>query len=301
MANQRGQLLDPTELAKLRSLSMLARVAVEGFLGGLHRSLAHGFGMEFEQYRNYTPGEDLKYLDWKVLARSDRLYTKVFQEETDTDCLLLLDRSGSMGYQGSAAPCTKLRYAAMVAACLAYLVDRQGDHPGLYPYADRLGDIVPPRRQRAGLSTVLNVLEGVEAGGAAHHRHALEPLVPRVRRRSVVVLISDFLEAEEETPGLLRSFAARGCDVLAVQVLDRDEYDLPPVDFARFIDLETEARLSASPKLTRERYRSDFGAFQRSLADGFNANRVPFVSVFSDESLGSVLAPFLRRRAALPA
>lgn len=279
---------------------MLARVAVEGFLGGLHRSLAHGFGMEFEQYRNYSPGEDLKYLDWKALARSDKLYTKVFQEETDTDCLILVDASGSMGYAGRSAPCSKQRYAAMVAACLAYLAERQGDHPGLYVYGEEVRQFVPPRRQRAGMATIMRVLEGLESTGTALHRAALEPLAERIRRRSLVVLISDFLEAEAEPPALLRAFATRGCDVLAVQVLDRDESNLPDVEFARFVDMETEARLSASPKLTRGRYQVDFQAYQANLADQFHANRVPFVSVHSDESLGSVLAAFLRRRAHLP-
>ncbi len=273
----------------------MAKVAVEGFLGGLHRSVTHGFGMEFEQYRHYTPGEDLKYLDWKVLAKCDRLYTKVFHEETDTDCLLLIDVSASMGYQGPASPFSKLGFASLVAACLALLADRQGDHPGLYSYAEHLRDGLPPRR-RAGLTTLWQHLTNLEPAGVAQHRASLEGLVARVRRRSLVVMLSDFLDAEQEAPAVLRSFAARGCDCLAIQILDPDEITLPTIDFARFIDLESGRQVATAPGLTSAGYREQFFAFQDALRAAFLAQQLPLLTLTSRDALTPALAAFLRQR-----
>ena len=137
-------LLDPAILSKIDNYPLLARTVVEGFIAGLHGSLYHGFGSEFVHYRNYSPGDDLKYVDWKVYGRSDKYYVKVFQEETNTNCYIVLDSSASMGYSGADGRMTKLQYGKIIAACLAYLINRQGDNVGFYGYSDQLKCCVQP-------------------------------------------------------------------------------------------------------------------------------------------------------------
>ncbi len=289
-------LLDPAYLSRLSNYKLLARLAVEGFLSGIHRSVFHGFGMEFLQYRSYTPGEDLKYLDWKVLARNDRLYTKVFEEETETDCLLLLDASASMDYQGSRASCTKLDYARMVAACLAYLATKQGDRPGLFAYDEHLRLAIPPRAHSGGFDAIARSLPGIEARGAARHAQMPVRIARHFRRRSIIVLLSDMLEAEEELPPILRGLSARGCDCIALQILDPDEVDLPKLDLTRFIDAESGRELIASPGSIRDAYDAGFAAYSEQLTGGLNSGRIDYCRILTNESIGQALAAFLRQR-----
>ncbi len=291
-----AELLSPSALARIENYAVLARTVVEGFISGMHRSVYHGFGSEFLQYRNYSPGDDLKYVDWKVFARSDRHVTKVFQEETNLNCCLVLDTSASMAYQGQAAACSKLHYAAMVAACLAYLANRQGDNVGLYCYGDTLTTALPPVQRQGHLHRLLTELARLTSAGSSRHEQYLPHIAQSLRRRGVVVFLSDFLEADETVLPLLRRFRSAQHDCIAMQIVDADELDLPFERTTRFIDSESGAELVTAPQNIRNDYRTAMEAFLDRLRKGCLEIGIDHVLVNTSEDLGGTLAAYLHRR-----
>ena len=292
-------LLDPTTLARIDNYSLLARTVVEGFVSGLHRSLYHGFGSEFFQYRNYVPGDDLKYIDWKVFGRQDRFYTKVYQEETNLNCCIVLDASASMDYTGSNAPCSKSRYACMVAACIAYLANRQGDSVGLCAYNDGLLSSVQPGRSKDGLTRVLRELQRLRPSGVADHKRALNFVAENFRRRGIVVLISDLHGAEGDLPRFLKRFRHAHHDSIVLQVLDGEELDFPFSATTRFLDAESKAEIATAPTLVREHYLREMQSFTEGIKDSCLAEQVDYLLMRTDASLGHMLAAYLHRREAL--
>ena len=293
-------LLDPAELVRLDNYALMAKAAVEGFLSGMHRSLFHGFGTEFLQYRNYVPGEDLKYLDWKVYARRDRLYTKVYQEETNMNVYLLVDASASHDYAGTRAPCDKLRYACMTAAALAYLASRQGDNVALYAYNDHVREVVEPGHRAGHLQRVFHALTRLRAEGRADHEQVLNAVLHHMRNRGVVVFLSDMLEAEETLPPLLRQLRFAHCDALGMQVLDPDELDLPQPRATRYLDAEAEGReiITHAPAV-RANYAREMNAYLERLRTGLASARVDYLRLLTHDSLGHSLARYLHKREAL--
>jgi len=294
-----AELLSPAVLARIDNYMLLARTVVDGFLSGLHRSRRHGFGTEFFQYRNYTAGDDLKYVDWKVLARRDRLYTKVFQEESNMTCTLLLDASASMGYQGQRAACSKLRYGCMLAASLAYLADRQGDSVGFAAYNHELVAHLPPRQRGKQLLQMITAMHALQPEHAAEHEKVWSYVGETLRGRSMIIVLSDFLEAEAQLPRLLRRFRAAGHECLAVQILDPDEQDLPFTQTVCFEDVETGRELVTAPEQVRENYHAAMATFCRQVRDACLSNQVDFLSVSTADALGPVLAAYLHRREAV--
>ena len=294
-----AELLSPATLARIDNYSFIARTAVEGFISGMHRSLYHGFGSEFFQYRSYVPGDDLKYVDWKVLARSDRFYSKVFQEETNMNCCLILDASASMGYQGRRAACTKLRYAAMAAACLAYLAARQGDNVGFYAYNRELVSHVPPGRRTGGLPRILTELQRLQPQGTAAHEPVMSHLAENFRRRGVVVLLSDLHEAENALPALLRRFRFAHHECVVFQILDPDEIDLAFGRTTRFVDSETDAEITTYPPLAKQHYLTAMSAFLDKVRLGCLELEADYLLTSTADNLGNMLAAYLHRRKGL--
>lgn len=294
-----NDILSPAALADVDNYQLLAKVVVEGFMAGQHRSLFHGTGSEFVQYRDYSPGDELKYVDWKAFARRDRLYSKVFEEETNMDCTIVLDASASMGYQGTHADCAKIRYAAMIAACVAYLASRQGDNIGFFAYAEELFSFFPPDRPARRLKQIFNSLSGLPARGPAKHKKHLSFIAESMRRRGMLVLISDFLEAEEQIPDLLNAFRFNGKETIVIQVLDPDEVDFPFTGARRFQDSETNARITTSPATVREDYKHAMRASMKTLKDGCHSIQADCLQITTDQSLGTALAAYLHRRGAV--
>lgn len=294
-----NDILSPAALTDVDNYQLLARVVVEGFMAGQHRSLFHGTGSEFVQYRDYSPGDELKYVDWKAFARRDRLYSKVFEEETNMDCTIVLDASASMAYQGERADCTKIRYGAMVAACLAYLASRQGDNIGFFAYAGELLSFFPAERPAKRLKHIFTTLAGLKANGLADHKKHLSFIAESMRRRGMLVLISDFIDAEERIPELLNAFRFNGKETIVVQILDPDEIDLPFAGARRFRDSETNARITTTPASVRDDYTHSMQAARDSLLDACHSIQADCLQVTTDQSLGTVLAAYLHRRGAV--
>lgn len=294
-----SDLLSPATLARIDNYSLLAKMAVEGFLSGLHRSLSHGTGGEFLQYRNYTPGDDLKYVDWKVYSRQNRFHTKVFREETNMNLSLVIDASASLNYGGERAAWGKWRYAAMLAACFAYMASRQGDQVGLYVYNDRIIEALEPSRAAGQLQRVFGILTRQQPTGRADHEHAWNYLTGHFRRRGMVVFLSDFLEAEDSLPPLLKRLRFARHDCLAIQVLDPDEIDLPFDRSTEFIDLESGRRIDTWPAGIRSSYSRAMNDFLVRLSESMTGAQVDFLRMVTSDSLAHSLATYLHKRDSL--
>lgn len=291
-----AQLLDPATLSRIANYQLLARQAVDGFLSGLHRSRAQGFGTEFLHYRPYSPGEDPRYIDWKVYARRQRLQTKVYREETHMQLILLLDASASMDYAGSRAPCSKFRYAAMLAAALTHLAHRQGDQVGLLVYNDSLSAWIPPANAFNRIVSIYTTLAATHARGTANHRRAFDFIGHHLRERGLLILLSDMLEAEAQLPSLLNQVRIRQFDCAAFQILDPDELDFPSDEAARFVDLETDAECLTSPRAIAPLFNAAAQSARNALAHGMAAAQIELSSMTSNQGLGTALADFLHRR-----
>ncbi len=294
-----AEILSPKTLAQIDNYLLLARVVVEGFISGLHRSVYHGFGSEFLQYRNYVPGDDLKYVDWKVFARHDRFYTKVFQEETNMNCNIVLDASASMAYQGNDTACSKYRYGAMVAACLAYLASRQGDNVGFFAYNDRLCCQVNPERRTGHLQRIATELTRVQPEAQARHAECLSYVAEAVRKRGVVIVISDFLEAPDAMAPVLQRLRCAQNDCIAVQVLDPDERNLPFGMTTRFIDSESGDQVMTYPPAVRADYQRAMESFLDRVHRMCLDLQIDHVLTDSAQELGTILAAYLHRRGAV--
>jgi uncharacterized protein (DUF58 family) len=248
----RTRYLDPAVLARLGTLDLKAKTIVEGVLSGLHRSPYRGFSVEFAEYRQYIPGDALSTIDWKVYARSDRHYVKKFEEDTNLDCHLLLDVSGSMSYGSGAV--TKREYGCYLAAALAYLMHRQRDAVGLIAFDDRIVQRVPPGARAGHLKTVLLALERLPVGQRTDVAKPLGDLAKVLAKRGLVVVISDLLDEPSRVIDGLRHFRQRGTDVIVFHLLDHEELHFQFDDAARFRDVETAAEVFADPSAVRGRY-----------------------------------------------
>ena len=244
--------LDPAVVARLGTIDLKARTIVEGFLTGLHRSPYKGFSVEFAEYRQYIPGDDLATLDWKVYARSDRHFVKKFEEETNLTCHLLLDVSRSMAYASGGI--TKLQYGSYLAAALAYLMHRQRDSFGLIAFDDSIAALLPASARAGHLRAVLLALERLKVGAGTDVAKPLHDLAAAVRKRGLVVLVSDLLDDPVRVLDGLKHFRYRGTDVIVFHILDPYELQFPFEQAARFRDMETAAEVMAVPSTVRKGY-----------------------------------------------
>jgi len=216
--------LDPELLARVGSLELLARAVVEGFMSGLHRSPFTGFSTEFTEYRQYNAGDDLRYLDWRLLARTDRYFIKKYRADTNTQCHLLVDTSASMNY-AHASSVTKLQYAQFLAASLAYLLNRQQDAVGLVGFAEKVHTHVPARNRTGHMRTIFGNLSMLQAGGETHLAESLHQLAEILTRRGIIVIISDFYDQPERLQEAFQHLRFKGHDLVAFHVLDQNELD----------------------------------------------------------------------------
>lgn len=256
MSASRADQLDPAVLAALGHLELVARWVVDGFITGLHRSPRKGFSVEFAEHRPYIPGDDLRYLDWRIAARADRWVVKQFEEETNARAIIVLDVSRSMQWTGDPARLTKLGYAERLAAAIALLLIRQRDAVGLVRFDAGLRSVVPPRAQRAQWRRLVVALSGPGGGAASDVAGALMQAGRLVRRPGFVVLISDLLVDAEPVADAARTLRARGHEVLVLHVLDPAERDFPELGEALYRDPESQREVAAAPADVRASYQA---------------------------------------------
>lgn len=287
-------LISPAALMLIRNLELRARVVVEGFWSGLHRSPYHGFSVEFTEYRQYTPGDDPRYLDWRLYARSDRYYLKKFEDETNLRCYLLVDQSRSMEY-GSQGH-SKADYANTLAATLAMFLYQQGDAVGLLSFDEGIREYLPARHRTGHLRNVMLQLERPPAGSGTDLSSPLRRVVEIVRKRGLMVLISDMLAATERLEADLTALAASGHEVMLFQVLDPAELTF---DFEKSVvwqDVETGRELMLDPVAARDQYLQQLESHCAGLQQICRKLGVGYRRIGTDQPLELVLFDFLRER-----
>ncbi|OUW17109.1 MAG: DUF58 domain-containing protein [Opitutales bacterium TMED158] len=286
--------IDPQALFAIRDLELRARVIVEGLWSGLHRSPLEGFSVEFTEYRQYTQGDDLRYLDWKALARTDREYIKKFEDETNLRCLLLVDSSRSMKFGSGDAP--KAEYARTLAATFAYFLLQQRDIVGLGLFDSELRDYLPARWRPGHFRRILALLGKDPEGKVTNLEATLEQAMQLNRKRSLILIISDFLSPPDEWKRALGQLVAAGHDVRAIQVLDSAEIDLDFGKAAQWEDLETGNRLYIDPAEARNAYKESFQAHQTLVQETLEDRGVTHLVAPTNKPLDFVLLDLLRRK-----
>jgi uncharacterized protein (DUF58 family) len=284
----------PDVLAAIHDLELVARVTVEGALSGLHRSPFHGYSAEFSQYRHYRPGDDLKYVDWKLFARTDRIYTKQFRETTNVRLQIVLDASASMGFAG-ASGVSKLAYARMLAAAVAHLVSTQGDAAGLTIYDGQVRAYIGSRTGRSHLRGVLTALANVTAEGGTAAAAAVRRAVDLLRSRGLIVIISDLYDDDGAVEHELRRAARMGHDVSVLHVLSGEELDWPFEDDLEVEDSESGRRVSMSVS-GADGYRARMAAFVTGWRERCLAENIVYALARTDVPPGHVLREYLLQR-----
>jgi uncharacterized protein (DUF58 family) len=277
-------------------MELKARTVVEGFLSGLHRSPYKGFSVEFAEYRQYLPGDDLSTIDWKVYARSDRHYVKKYEEETNLECHLLLDVSASMAYRG-AAPMNKLEYGSVLAASLAFLMNRQRDATGLIAFDERIAFRMPASARPGHLHALLLALERLQPGTRSDVGRPLHQLAEALVKRSLVVLISDLLDDPEPIIKGLRHLKFRGTDVVVFQVLDPNELTFPFRGASRFRDLENAEEVTADPESVRTAYLRELASLTLRYDRELRGSGIDYVQLDTSQPLDFALLAYLSARA----
>jgi uncharacterized protein (DUF58 family) len=288
------ELVDPRFFANLESLELIARSVVEGFLHGLHRSPYVGFSVEFASHREYRAGDDLRHLNWKLYGRHDKLYVKQYDAETNLDCHLVLDVSGSM--ETSSAGLSKRRYASALAAAIAHLALKQQDAVGLTLFADRVLQHLKPRAKSNQLDEILRAIVAQRDHPPAANARALHEVAELMPRRGLVVLVSDLFQPADEVFSGLDHFRYIGHDLLVFHVLDPIERRMPLDGHVRFRDLESGEELITRAEDIRAGYEEAIAAWFRDLDDGCRGREIDRVTLTTDEPLDRALYDYLARR-----
>lgn len=289
MTQPRIDLLDPYEVAQIGGIELVARGVVEGFLAGLHRSPFRGFSIEFAEHRPYQPGDELRYLDWKMLARSDRLYVKQFEEETNLRSMVVLDVSASMAWAGGERRLTKLEYAKRLAGVVGLVLLRQRDATGLIGFDEEVRTVIPARARPRHWWTLAAAIDALEGGHGTAAAPALRRVTDLLQRRGLVVFISDLLFDRELALLALQYLRHRGHQVTVFHVMDRAELELGGPPEARFQDPETGDVVVARPRELRAEY---FATVNRTITTWravCRASGINYQHVLTDSPFGYVL------------
>ena len=296
MTSDPRRYLDPKVLDKIEGLDLKARLIVEGYISGLHKSPFRGFSVEFAEHREYVPGDDIRFLDWKVFGRSDRLYIKRYEDETNLEATLVVDVSASMTYQGTSTAHTKLDYARWAGAALAYLVTQQQDAVGLALFDDEVRKTLPTGNNPLHLKNVIGALDQAKPTGSTGLGKALKQVGESLKRRGLVLLFSDLIADPHDVAQGLKQIRNRGHEMILFHVLDRDETTFPFERLTRFVGLEGAEDVVADPEAIRTAYLEEVDGFQRQIRRACHANRIDYVPLDTSESLGTTLSAYLSRR-----
>jgi len=281
-------------VTKLRGLDLKARLVVEGFLTGLHRSPYRGFSVEFAEHRQYMPGDEIRRIDWKVWGKTDRFYVKEFEEETNMKGYILLDASGSMAYGSSRL--SKLEYSSLLSAALSFLLLQQQDSVGLVTFVTRIRRYIPPRSTAVHLHHILKELDHLSAGGETNVSVTFHELAERIRRRGLVIVISDLLDDPREVLLSLKHFRHKKHEVIVFHVLDRFELEFPFEKSAVFRDMETREEIPVHPQHLRREYKRAVKAFMESYKKRCRENSIDYVPIDTSTPYGFALSSYLAKR-----
>jgi uncharacterized protein (DUF58 family) len=291
----KNRFIDPKVLIRIQNMELLARSVVEGFVTGLHQSPYLGFSVDFAEYRQYMPGDEIRRIDWNVFGRNDKLFVKLFEGETNTRVLILLDMSGSMNY--GSGEVKKSDYAKMLAACLTYFSYHQRDAVGLMTFDSGVRAHVPPSRRNGQLLTLLHEIDKAEPGKGTEFGKPLEFLAEVLKRRGIVVVISDFYAEPASVLAGLKILRAKGNEVIAFHVMDEYELSFPFEEMAQFEDMETADKMHVIPEYLREQYLKVVASHIEELRKGLKSARIDYTLMNTSKPLDSALFSYLAARA----
>ena len=295
MAGTTRDYLDPIFLSKLANMELVARCAVEGFFSGLHPSPFQGFSVEYSDHREYYPGDEVKFVDWKIFARTDRLCIKRFHQETNTCVYILLDVSKSMAFAGGQAV-RKVDYASFLAAALSYLMLKQGDSTALVQFAERIRGQIPPASKRTHLNVILTALQRADVGGRTNLAGVLHTVAETTKRRGLVILISDLLDDEGDISRGLAHLKFLKHDVIVFHVLDHQELELDYEGLIEFEDMESKDKVRAFPQSIRSGYQQRVGEFLDDVRKTLGKNDIDYCLLDTSEPLDRALIAYLVKR-----
>ena len=288
------QVLTPEIISRLNNLSLKARFVVEGFIVGLHKSPYHGFSVEFSEHRAYGLGDEIRHIDWKLWGKTDRYFVKQFEEETNLKSYLLLDQSLSMNYQSEKI--SKLEYAQLLAASLGYLMLKQQDAVGLTLFDDRIRVNIPARSKRSHLNIILSQMENISSGPETHIAPVLHQTAEVIKKRGLIILISDLLDSPEDILSGLQHFRYKGHEVVVFHILDPQELKLDFPQRTRFLDMESGEEIITEPWHIQADYQRHMEAFCNYYKIQCRQNNIDYVLLATDTSLDLALSEYLLKR-----
>lgn len=291
----KNRFIDPTVLMKIQNLELVARTVVEGFVQGLHRSPYLGFSVDFAEYRQYMPGDDIRRIDWNVYGRSDRLYLKLYEGETNTRVLVLLDISGSMNY--ASGEVKKIDYARILAACLSYFAYHQRDGVGLLTFDTNVRTHLPASRRSGQLLTILAEIDRIQPSQQTEFRKPMRFLAEFLSRRGVIVLISDLYDEPDNIIAGLKQLKSKGNDIIVFHIMDNFELTFPFEDMAQFEDMETKKKLHVIPEYLRQQYLVILNDHMKQIRQELSSNRIDYVLMDTSKPLDAGLFSYLAARA----
>ena len=289
--------LRPETVALLNSMSLRARLVVEGYIIGHHRSPYHGFSVEFAEHRSYGPGDEIKHIDWKLFGKTDRLYVKRYEEETNLRAHIILDTSKSMLY--SSAEVSKLSYANSLAASLSYLMINQQDAVGIAKFSDKIDTFIPPKSRPSHLNLILSQLDDKYSGYDTQIGIVLHELADRIRKRGMVILISDLLDKPENIMKGLKHFRHQNQEVIVFHIKDRKESEFDFNTRTKFFDMETGEEIVTEPWHIRSNYNELISKLESNYKSNCRENLIDYVPLFTDQSLDIGITEYLIKRSKL--
>lgn len=287
--------LQPDVVAKLANMELVARLVVEGFITGLHKSPYHGFSVEFAEHRQYMPGDEIRHIDWKIYGKTDRYYIKQFEEETNLKSYIILDASRSMAYS-SDGRMTKLEYASFIAAALAGLMVQQRDAVGLTIYDEKVRSYMPPHATKSYLREILRQLETMKASNKTSTADSLHTIAERIKRRGLVIILSDLFDKPGDVMSALRHFRHKKNEVIVMQVLDPMERSFAFGRDAVFKDLETSEELTTQPWHIQKAYQQEMKKFLDSYKKECRENNIDYVLLDTSVPFDIALFEYLHKR-----
>ena len=285
---------DPITLSKIANMELRARLVIDGVLSGIHKSPYKGSSIEFLEHKEYSPGNEIKHIDWKVHARTDKYYIKQFEEETNLKCYIFLDTSGSMGYKSTGI--SKFEYATTLAASLAYLLLKQSDMAGLISFSDKVQQFIPPRSRLTHLHILLNALTKLKTAGKSNISNILKEFIEKIGRRSLIIIISDFFDDTEKIIHQLKCFQFKKNEVILFHILDPYELTFPFETITFFESMEDDRRILAEPKSIKDLYISEINRFIEQFKQVCFENQIDYWLIDSSTPLDQALIKFLTRR-----
>ena len=294
MKKEYKKYLNPSLISKIENLSLRAKLVVEGFIIGMHKSPYHGFSVEFSEHRPYGFGDEIKYIDWKLWGKTDRFYIKQFEEETNLKCHIILDKSSSMNF--GSKNLTKFEYSKLISAAMSYLMIKQQDAVGLTTFDQKINTIIKPKSKVNHLNLLLKTLHNSIVGGETNISNLLHGLAESINKKGLIILISDLLDDEKKVMESLRHFRYRGHEIIVFHIVDPKEKNLDYNENINFIDLENNYNIVADSRLVKDKYNKAFRDFSDFYKKECLRDKIDYNLISTSDSLDKTLLQYLIRR-----